>query len=84
MARYTHMPTFVAEQFLLQVSHIGHVLSGCREKTQLQLLWLGHHLAEELIMGEDGVWERESGRMRYSVAPQVAGEEINVDERKGG
>ena len=52
MARYTHMPTFVAEQFLFQVSHIGHVLSGHREKTQLQPLWLDHHLTEEFIMGE--------------------------------
>ena len=28
-------------------------LHGCREKTQLQLVWLGHHCTEELLMGED-------------------------------
>ena len=40
--------------FLLQVSHLGHVLTGCTEMTQLQFLWLAHHLTEELIVEEDG------------------------------
>ena len=59
MARYTQHTcppsSQTQSQFLLQVSHLGHVLTGCREKTQIQLLWLGHHRTEE---EKTDVWEK--------------------------
>ena len=58
MARYTHMPTFISDSVAIS-PHLDHILTGCREKTQLQLLWLGYHRTEKLFMGEDrGVGEK--------------------------
>ena len=49
----SHPQFEVLPYLLLQASHLGHVIAGGREETQLQLLWLGHHLAEQLIVGEN-------------------------------
>ena len=49
----SHPQFEVLPYLLLQASHLGHVVAGGREETQLQLLWLGHHLAEQLVVGEN-------------------------------
>ena len=50
---HTNLLLEALSQSLLQASHGGHVLTGGGQETQLQLLWLGHHLAKELVVGED-------------------------------
>ena len=50
----THPLPELQSELLLQRGHSGSVLAGGREEAQLQLVGLSHHLAEQLVVGEDG------------------------------
>lgn len=36
----------------LQLDHVSRVLSCNEEKAELETIWLGHHLADKLVVGE--------------------------------